>query len=37
VLLLPIGVTGLWAGIAHIFFPQIAAEHTGWHGQPISI
>ena len=24
ILLLPIGVTGLWAGVAHIFFPAIA-------------
>ena len=27
ILLLPIGVTGLWAGIAHVAFPQVAAAH----------
>jgi hypothetical protein len=25
ILLLPIGVTGLWAGISHVFFPATAA------------
>ena len=30
VLLLPIGVTGLWAGITHVVFPQVAAQHIGW-------
>ncbi len=34
ILLLPIGVTGLWAGIAHIFFPAIAADHIGWRTSP---
>ena len=34
VLLLPIGVTGLWAGIAHVFFPHIAAAHIGWEVSP---
>lgn len=34
VLLLPIGVTGLWAGIAHIAFPQVAAAHIGWQVSP---
>jgi hypothetical protein len=34
ILLLPIGVTGLWAGIAHIFFPAIAADHIGWQTSP---
>jgi hypothetical protein len=29
-LLLPIGVTGLWAGAAHVFFPATAAAHIGW-------
>ncbi|MGD9617819.1 MAG: DUF6790 family protein [Alphaproteobacteria bacterium] len=34
VLLLPIGVTGLWAGIAHVFFPHVAAAHIGWETSP---
>lgn len=33
-LLLPIGVTGLWAGIFHIFFPTVAAAHIGWEVSP---
>jgi hypothetical protein len=33
-LLLPIGVTGLWAGVAHIFFPATAADHIGWQTSP---
>ena len=34
VLLLPIGVTGLWAGLFHIFFPTIAARYIGWQVSP---
>jgi hypothetical protein len=34
VLLLPIGVTGLWAGVSHIVFPAIAAAHIGWQVSP---
>lgn len=34
VLLLPIGVTGLWAGIMHVFFPGIAAAYIGWQVSP---
>lgn len=34
VLLLPIGVTGLWAGIAHIFYPSVAAAYIGWKDSP---
>jgi hypothetical protein len=34
ILLLPIGVTGLWAGIAHVFFPETAAAHIGWQVSP---
>lgn len=34
VLLLPIGVTGLWAGISHVFFPATAAAHIGWEVSP---
>jgi hypothetical protein len=33
-LLLPIGITGLWAGIAHVFFPATAAAHIGWQTSP---
>ncbi len=34
VLLLPIGITGLWAGISHVFFPATAAAHIGWQVSP---
>ncbi len=34
ILLLPIGVTGLWAGIAHVAFPEVAAAHIGWETSP---
>lgn len=34
VLLLPIGVVGLWGGIYHIFFPQTAASFIGWGASP---
>lgn len=34
VLLLPIGVTGVWAGIAHIVFPKVAAAYIGWEVSP---
>jgi disulfide bond formation protein DsbB len=34
ILLLPIGVTGLWAGISHVFFPATAAAHIGWQISP---
>ena len=34
ILLLPIGVTGLWAAIFHIFLPSIAAADIGWHPSP---
>jgi uncharacterized protein DUF6790 len=33
-LLLPIGVTGLWAGASHVFFPATAAAHIGWQTSP---
>jgi hypothetical protein len=33
-LLLPIGVTGLWAGVSHVFFPATAAAHIGWQTSP---
>ena len=34
VLLLPIGVTGLWAGAFHVFFPGTAARLIGWDVSP---
>jgi hypothetical protein len=34
ILLLPIGVTGLWAAAFHLFFPQIAAADIGWDPSP---
>jgi hypothetical protein len=34
ILLLPIGITGLWAGVSHIFFPTTAAAHIGWQVSP---
>lgn len=34
ILLLPIGITGLWAGIAHVFFPHVAAAYIGWQVSP---
>ena len=33
-LLLPIGVTGLWAGAFHILFPATAAAYIGWQVSP---
>jgi hypothetical protein len=34
ILLLPIGVTGLWAGLFHILFSQRAAFYIGWQTSP---
>jgi hypothetical protein len=34
ILLLPIGATGLWAGVFHVFFPATAAAHIGWQVSP---
>jgi hypothetical protein len=34
ILLLPIGVAGLWAGFFHIFFGQTAASFIGWKTSP---
>jgi hypothetical protein len=34
ILLLPIGVTGIWAAIFHIFLPQVAAADIGWQVSP---
>jgi hypothetical protein len=33
-LLLSVGVDSLWAGIFHVFFPQIASEQIGWRSSP---
>lgn len=33
-LLLAIGVDGVWAGLFHIFLPQIASSHIGWQPSP---
>lgn len=32
--MLPIGVTGLWAGAFHVFFPATAAAFIGWETSP---
>jgi hypothetical protein len=34
ILLLPIGVTGPWAGAFHVFFPATAAALIGWEVSP---
>jgi hypothetical protein len=34
ILLLPVGVSGLWAAIFHLFFPNISAEDIGWQPSP---
>jgi hypothetical protein len=34
ILLLPIGVTGLWAGAFHVFLPGTAAALIGWEVSP---
>ncbi|MCK0209870.1 hypothetical protein MWN33_17705 [Starkeya koreensis] len=33
-LLLPVGVASLWAGLFHVFFPEIAAQSIGWQVSP---
>jgi hypothetical protein len=33
-LLLPIGVSGIWAAIFHLFFPAVAAADIGWAVSP---
>jgi hypothetical protein len=33
-LLLAVGVDGIWAGIFHIFFPSIASGQIGWAASP---
>ena len=34
ILLLPIGVSGLWAAMFHLFFPDVAAADIGWEPSP---
>jgi hypothetical protein len=34
ILLLPIGATGPWSGLFHVFFPAAAAAYTGWQVSP---
>ena len=34
ILLLPIGITGLWAGAFHVFLPGTAAALIGWEVSP---
>jgi hypothetical protein len=34
ILLLPIGLTGVWAGAFHVFFPTTAAKLIGWEVSP---
>ena len=31
---LPVGVTGLWAAVFHLFFPGLAAADIGWEASP---
>jgi uncharacterized protein DUF6790 len=33
-LLLPVGVTALWAAVFHLLFPSVAAAHIGWQVSP---
>jgi hypothetical protein len=33
-LLLAVGVDGIWAGIFHIFFPSVASGEIGWASSP---
>lgn len=37
ILLLPIGVTGVWAGLFHIFWPDVSAAHIGWQPSPFQL
>lgn len=34
ILLLPVGLGGLWAGIAHVAYPKVAASYIGWATSP---
>jgi hypothetical protein len=33
-LLLPLGITGLWGAVFHVFFAQVAARDIGWQTSP---
>jgi hypothetical protein len=33
-LLLSVGLGGIWAGVFHIFFPEVAAASIGWQVSP---
>ena len=33
-LLLSVGVQGIWAGVFHLFFPAVAAASIGWRTSP---
>ena len=37
ILLLPIGITGLWAGAFHVIFPSTAAKLIGWDVSPFQL
>jgi hypothetical protein len=37
ILLLPVGVTGLWAALFHLFFPGVAAADIGWEVSPFQL
>ncbi len=37
ILLLPIGITGLWAWVFHVFFPTTAAHLIGWDVSPFQL
>ncbi len=33
-LLLAVGVQGVWAGVVHVFFPNVGARYIGWTSSP---
>jgi hypothetical protein len=34
ILLLAVGFDGIWAGVFHVFFPEIASAQIGWQPSP---
>lgn len=34
ILLLAVGIDGLWAGVFHVFFPAVASAQIGWQQSP---
>jgi hypothetical protein len=34
ILLLPLGVSGIWGAVFHLFFPDVAAADIGWEPSP---